>query len=151
MKRVRYTKEQKEAIDSVKYNLDEFDNKPRRFYAAIREFAQAFLNPESKMYPKIIARIDQAERSWYEQWNFEREVSDMLNINRRRYFELTSAVAKDAFRKHKKRLYKHLKEEDINKLWYEYTRGVDDMLKEANRAVFHVVYPELDSRFERFN
>lgn len=38
----KYTKKQREAIDALLYDLDELENKPRRLFYALEQFAFAF-------------------------------------------------------------------------------------------------------------
>lgn len=147
----KYTKKQKDAIDGIRYNLDELDNKPRRLYSALREFVDAFLDKDRKQTAKIMARIDQAETSWYTQWDFENIVASILSGIRRRGHELTSTIAYDKFCEDRKRWDEKATDKNIEEAWRYYKDGVKDMEKQSNKVVFHNTYPELDDSFERYS
>lgn len=153
----KYNKAQHKAISGLVCDLDELDNKPRRLYAALRDFALAFLEEETKHDKKyrlkIINRIDQAERTWYDQANFENEFSEILRGIRRKKNDLTSSLAEADFKEQEKRYAKDAKKDkldtDIEMRWFAYTRAVEDMAKEATRMVMYNVYEYLDDRYER--
>jgi len=152
MKNRRYTKKQKDAIEHVVVMLDELDNKPRRLYSALREFAAAFSGKHEGMNAAIINRIDQAESAWYEQWDFEHQVAEILNTLRRRHADMTNSLAEEKFVKDY-RSYGREKasDEEVQIAWRAYTKGAEEMRDHAMRVFFHFTYPELDKKFERYD
>lgn len=53
---MKYTNKQKRAIENLLSNLDELENKPRRLYGALEEFAEAFDKKEA--IPSILDAQD---------------------------------------------------------------------------------------------
>jgi len=62
---MKYTKKQIEAIKSVCLNLDELENKPRRLYQSLINFAEAF--DRKNTIPSLI----EAEERYYEPYLYE--------------------------------------------------------------------------------
>lgn len=67
------TKEQRKAVDMLALDIDELDNKPRRLFSALRDFAKAFVViPKKNFYAQklhlkdIIDSIDQMEHYYYQ-------------------------------------------------------------------------------------
>lgn len=154
----KYNKKQHDAISGLVCDLDELDNKPRRLYQALREFALAFLEKEDsrdkKYRARIINRIDQAEKTWYDSMNFEGEFSNILRGIRKKQNDLKSSMSFVDFEEREKRWAKDSKkaitDDEILSKWRDYERGVDDMAKEATRMVMYNIYPDLDDRYERY-
>lgn len=150
MKKGEYTKKQKEEISGLVCMLDELDNKPRRLYEALKDFAHAFLDKDGKSTALILKRLDQAEKAWYTQWNFEGEVASMLNGIRRRADDLTSSVAEEKFSADYRRSHEDVTEDQIKKAWRRYHQGANDMRDSAMQIVLFSVYPELDVHYSRY-
>ena len=146
---MRYNKKQKSAIESLVCNLDELDNKPRRLYSSLRKLAEVFIEnetPEEKVnFSGVINRIDQAEKTWYDQWNFEREIADILNDVRKQLHDTTSHTAMTEYKERRK---EWCSKEELDSNWNAYKEGAKDMQQKAMRTFMYRVYEELDNRFD---
>jgi len=146
-KNTKYTKEQRDAVDGLTYALDELDNKPRRLYQSIREFAHAFIKKDGKYLAAIVSRIDQAEKTWYSQWGMERNFADILYGIRQGANDLTSSIAEEKFKREEKSCRDGMTDEEVDSRWYAYERGIEKASKMANVVIIRNNYPESDNRF----
>lgn len=154
----KYSKEQVNAIEKLICNLDELDNKPRRLYSALRKFATAFISSKTKEdkegFASVINRIDQAEDTWYEQWNFENEFSGILRSIRKQKNDLKSSLAYQNFAEQQKTNAKYknstITEEEILSRWNIHSNAIDEMAEAAIKMVIYHIYPEIDDKYERF-
>lgn len=154
----KYSKEQVNAIEKLICNLDELDNKPRRLYSALRDVATAFVSSKTEEdkegLASVINRIDQAEDTWYEQWNFENEFSGILRSIRKKKNDLTSSIAYQGFAKQQKTNAKYknstINEEEILSRWNIHSNAIEEMAEAAIKMVIYHIYPEIDDKYERF-
>ena len=107
----KYNKQQKEALESVIYDIDELSNKPRRLFSSLRGIAESFItdDDEEELLKETIQRIDEFEKYYY------------LFIN-------LPEIAEDIFSKKmetERELYKADNEGDD----YDYNRGLEDGTK----------------------
>jgi len=69
----KYTKKQKEAIESLILNLDELENKPRRLFYALEKLAFAF------KVEHAVPSIREAQDSYYSHLNHGEVFSDLTS------------------------------------------------------------------------
>lgn len=132
--KTRYTKEQKEAIESLRCNLNELENKPRRLYASIRKFAEAFYNKERRnQYLKVIATIDQAEQNFYSRYVVERTALGSSTSVKFKAQYLTSEAMRQGFME---------EQGATEEKWWAYQRGVQDMENFAIKAILHETFED---------
>lgn len=68
---MKYTKQQESAINTLKTDIDELDNKPRRLFSALRKYAEAFVVVDKKDLDgiehknNILDSIDEFEDAYY--------------------------------------------------------------------------------------
>jgi len=79
----KFNKKQLEAIDTLKWNIDELDNKPKRLFNALREFAIAFLDikkedEQKETLESTIKKINEFERLYYTQISLPEMASDIV-------------------------------------------------------------------------
>lgn len=119
-KEITLKQKQKEAISSLKCNLDELDNKPRRLFKSLREFTDAFNDNR----PEIIDSIIEAEKLYYFYLSIPDIVKDMLGINDQIKRELLST-------ENTKRI-KEIYKEKGEYYMYGYQNGIEEALKKQS-------------------
>lgn len=68
---MKYTKQQEEAIGTLKSYIDELDNKPRRLFYALRNYVEAFIIVDKKDFDgvehknNVLDSIDEFENTYY--------------------------------------------------------------------------------------
>lgn len=96
----KLTKKQLSALESLIYDLDELDNKPRRLFSSLREVADVFLSGKAyedyqgkKHKKKVLSSIDQFEEYYYLFLNIPeiiKEVADAIISTKRELMEKDS-------------------------------------------------------------
>lgn len=147
MKKNTYTKKQHDAIHNVKMDIDELDNKPRRLYSAMREFAEAFIVDDDRHLADVINSIDHAEDMYYQRYCNDYATTQILGGIKRAESNLTGAVARYEF----DQCHKKTNKETLDLMWYAREYGIDEMKKACMRIVFKEMYDELDRHCEHCN
>ena len=68
---MKITKQQESAINTLRYDIDELDNKPRRLFSALRKYTEAFVVVDKKDLDgkehknNILDSIDEFENTYY--------------------------------------------------------------------------------------
>lgn len=104
----KLTRKQLKAVESLKYNLDELRNKPRRLFNSLRDFASAFCEDEELRM--ILADIHLWEDSYYA--NIRR--ADILEAVGQAVTSTRKEMIEEHF-KYSKKGYEDYSDFDINK------------------------------------
>ena len=124
---MKYTKKQEEAIDTLKCDIDELDNKPRRLFSALRKYTEAFIVVDKKDLDgeehknNILDSIDEFEDTYYNFFGLPQTMEFLANSIKKTKRELTSRNNKTYFEK----------EEEIS----AYQRGVDDATEKLGKKM----------------
>jgi len=86
---VKLTKQQKTAVEYLKYDMDELDNKPRRLFESLRKFANAFLEDEEHRND-VLDSIDEWEDHYYRFLNIPDMMKDIADASKNTKRELGS-------------------------------------------------------------
>jgi hypothetical protein len=96
----KFTKEQLDAIHSIKVNIDELSNKPRRLFYALEQFAYAFwqdTKEEQKQLGFIVSKIREAQEYYYHDINTEMLLEECGNQARKTRLELNEKIICEEF------------------------------------------------------
>lgn len=77
------TKKQRKALKSLIFNLNELDNKPRRLYQSLYDFADVFIEDKEANKASILLSIIEAQRSYYTSIDIEHLATHAINAKKR--------------------------------------------------------------------